>query len=253
MVFLHCGHVCQLGNYNVPHHSGPPVKDDRGRWVWCCACLWFWFRSIWDTQYFLFLVSWHWGLFSDAEESSPKCYSQKVSTRQCLSSGIQCLQVGVHVTLFYSCHACAILNGITGVTVMSAPPLISSTWFPSKERTTATAINQVKPPKIPDHQPMIAGVKCSRNWNFNGFCSSTYPLQTNKWNKSDAFSIFANRVSNRSEFCTNIGANKGQHWHLYGDPCRRLCSTLLSILCLFPFKTHSTPSPVVSHREDQVS
>jgi len=41
-----------------------------------------------------------------------------------------------------SCHACAILNGISGVTVMAAPPLISSTWFPASERTTATAINQ---------------------------------------------------------------------------------------------------------------
>jgi len=41
-----------------------------------------------------------------------------------------------------SCHACAILNGISGVTVMAAPPLISSTWFPTSERTTATAVNQ---------------------------------------------------------------------------------------------------------------
>ena len=43
----------------------------------------------------------------------------------------------------HSCHACAILNGISGVTVMAAPPIISSTWFPASERTTATAINQV--------------------------------------------------------------------------------------------------------------
>jgi len=46
-------------------------------------------------------------------------------------------------TLFLiSCHACAILNGISGVTIMAAPPLISSAWFPPSERTTATAINQ---------------------------------------------------------------------------------------------------------------
>ena len=38
---------------------------------------------------------------------------------------------------------CAILNGVVGVVVMAAPPLISSTWFPTSERTTATAINQV--------------------------------------------------------------------------------------------------------------
>jgi len=40
-----------------------------------------------------------------------------------------------------SCHLCAILNGISGVTIMAAPPLISSQWFPTSERTTATSIN----------------------------------------------------------------------------------------------------------------
>ena len=42
----------------------------------------------------------------------------------------------------YSCHACAILNGVSGVTIMAAPPLISSQWFPPDQRTTATSINQ---------------------------------------------------------------------------------------------------------------
>ena len=42
-----------------------------------------------------------------------------------------------------SCHLCAVLNGISGITVMAAPPLLSSIWFPPKERTMATAINQV--------------------------------------------------------------------------------------------------------------
>ena len=44
--------------------------------------------------------------------------------------------------LYLSSHACAILNGISGVTIMAAPPLISSHWFPPEERTTATSINQ---------------------------------------------------------------------------------------------------------------
>ena len=39
-----------------------------------------------------------------------------------------------------SCHLCAILNGVSGVTIMAAPPLISSQWFPPNERTTATGI-----------------------------------------------------------------------------------------------------------------
>eukprot|EP00095_Tigriopus_kingsejongensis_P002575 maker-scaffold274_size229011-snap-gene-1.27 protein:Tk02575 transcript:maker-scaffold274_size229011-snap-gene-1.27-mRNA-1 annotation:"hypothetical protein DAPPUDRAFT_102163" len=43
----------------------------------------------------------------------------------------------------WSSHICAILNGISGVTVMSAPPVISAMWFPPNERATATAIAQV--------------------------------------------------------------------------------------------------------------
>jgi hypothetical protein len=46
-------------------------------------------------------------------------------------------------TVVFSCHICSILNGISGVTIMAAPPLISSLWFAPDERTTATAINQV--------------------------------------------------------------------------------------------------------------
>lgn len=42
-----------------------------------------------------------------------------------------------------SAHLGAILNGIAGVTIMAAPPAISAVWFPPKQRTTATCINQV--------------------------------------------------------------------------------------------------------------
>ena len=31
---------------------------------------------------------------------------------------------------------------MSGVTIMAAPPLISSQWFPPDQRTTATSINQ---------------------------------------------------------------------------------------------------------------
>ena len=37
----------------------------------------------------------------------------------------------------YSSHICAILNGIAGVVVFSAPPAVSAAWFPPEERTTA--------------------------------------------------------------------------------------------------------------------
>ena len=42
-----------------------------------------------------------------------------------------------------SAHLGAILNGISGATIMSAPPALSAIWFPPEQRTTATCINQV--------------------------------------------------------------------------------------------------------------
>jgi FLVCR family MFS transporter len=47
------------------------------------------------------------------------------------------------VTFTVMSHICAILNGLSGVTVMAAPPAISAAWFPPHERTTATCINLV--------------------------------------------------------------------------------------------------------------
>ena len=38
------------------------------------------------------------------------------------------------------CHLCAILNGVAGIIVFSAPSALSSTWFPPEERTTATGV-----------------------------------------------------------------------------------------------------------------
>merc|ERR1711970_170775 len=53
-----------------------------------------------------------------------------------------CRLVFKNPTVFLvSCHLCAILNGISGVTICAGPPLISSQWFPTSERTTATSIN----------------------------------------------------------------------------------------------------------------
>ena len=61
-----------------------------------------------------------------------------------VGSVLRCCQVFItDARLFLaSCHICSILNGIAGVTIMAAPPLISSLWFPQNERTTATSINQ---------------------------------------------------------------------------------------------------------------
>ena len=37
-------------------------------------------------------------------------------------------------------HICAILNGMAGIIVFSAPSAVSSAWFSPGERTTATGI-----------------------------------------------------------------------------------------------------------------
>lgn len=38
------------------------------------------------------------------------------------------------------CHLCAVLNGVAGIVVFSAPSAVSAAWFPPEERTTATGI-----------------------------------------------------------------------------------------------------------------
>ncbi|CAB4055555.1 DIRC2 [Lepeophtheirus salmonis] len=42
-----------------------------------------------------------------------------------------------------SSHIGSILNGISGTTILSAPSVLSSTWFPPNERTIATSISQM--------------------------------------------------------------------------------------------------------------
>jgi len=41
------------------------------------------------------------------------------------------------------CHISAVLNGIPGIIVTSAPPAVSAAWFPPDERVTATSISQM--------------------------------------------------------------------------------------------------------------
>ena len=40
------------------------------------------------------------------------------------------------------CHVSAVLNGIAGVVLCSAPAAVSAAWFPPDERVTATSIGQ---------------------------------------------------------------------------------------------------------------
>ncbi len=56
-----------------------------------------------------------------------------------IGSLLRCLPF--KVTAFaWACHACAILNGVAGIVIFSAPSAVSAAWFPPNERTTATGI-----------------------------------------------------------------------------------------------------------------
>lgn len=56
-----------------------------------------------------------------------------------LGTLLRCLPLGI-TPFTWMCHLCAILNGIAGIVVFSAPSAVSSAWFPPNERTTATGI-----------------------------------------------------------------------------------------------------------------
>ena len=57
-----------------------------------------------------------------------------------LGAAMRCVFTS-NISIFtYSSHICAILNGIAGVVVFSAPPAVSAAWFPPEERTIATGV-----------------------------------------------------------------------------------------------------------------
>jgi FLVCR family MFS transporter len=54
-------------------------------------------------------------------------------------------------TFVIFCHIGAFLNGVAGVLVMSAPPLVTALWFPERERIFATSISQERDSPIVKH------------------------------------------------------------------------------------------------------
>jgi len=57
-----------------------------------------------------------------------------------VGTGLRCIP-GIGIYAFtWTAHLCAILNGIAGIVIFSAPAAVSSAWFPPGERTTATGI-----------------------------------------------------------------------------------------------------------------
>ncbi|ESP01117.1 hypothetical protein LOTGIDRAFT_139886, partial [Lottia gigantea] len=64
-----------------------------------------------------------------------------------LGSGCRCISQTPPISTWMM-HLGQLLNGCAGAVAMSASPVISSTWFPPNERTTATAIGVLIPDVI---------------------------------------------------------------------------------------------------------
>eukprot|EP00096_Caligus_rogercresseyi_P014918 TRINITY_DN7380_c0_g1_i1.p1 TRINITY_DN7380_c0_g1~~TRINITY_DN7380_c0_g1_i1.p1 ORF type:complete len:450 (-),score=101.18 TRINITY_DN7380_c0_g1_i1:185-1534(-) len=64
-------------------------------------------------------------------------------TLSLLSLSIRCVSTSNPTTFMAFAHIGSIMNGVSGTMVLSAPAVLSSTWFPPSERTIATSISQM--------------------------------------------------------------------------------------------------------------
>jgi len=98
----------------------------------------------------------NWGSISFLVFMVPVLYLQNINLRSSilLSSSLIALGTALRCVflIFPSlseenftilCHISAVLNGIPGIIVTSAPPAVSAAWFPPDERVTATSISQM--------------------------------------------------------------------------------------------------------------
>jgi len=108
----------------------------------------------WDTATVSLFANW--GSIAFLAFMVPILYLQDFNLRATvlLSSGLVALATsircaflvfpGIPDSLFtILCHISAILNGIPGIVVASAPAAVSAAWFPPHERVTATSISQM--------------------------------------------------------------------------------------------------------------
>jgi len=98
----------------------------------------------------------NWGSISFLVFMVPVLYLQNINLRSsillssslvALGTALRCMFL-IYPTLSEQsftilCHLSAVLNGIPGIIVTSAPPAVSAAWFPPHERVTATSISQM--------------------------------------------------------------------------------------------------------------
>ena len=88
-----------------------------------------------------FLGSVRLGIFKPGKVYSMRNYIHPIPfSHKLLLIFINFLMFPMYVSYFSTCHFCAIMNGVSGIVVFSAPSAVSSAWFPPNERTTATGI-----------------------------------------------------------------------------------------------------------------
>lgn len=98
----------------------------------------------------------NWGSISFLVFMVPVLYLQNINLRSSivLSSSLVAIGTSIRCLFFVFpslsdsnftviCHISAVLNGIPGIVVTSAPPAVSAAWFPPDERVTATSISQM--------------------------------------------------------------------------------------------------------------
>lgn len=98
----------------------------------------------------------NWGSISFLVFMVPVLYLQDVSLRSSIVLSSSLIALGTTLRCLFLvfpdltdsqftilCHVSAILNGIPGIIVTSAPPAVSAAWFPPNERVTATSISQM--------------------------------------------------------------------------------------------------------------
>merc|ERR1719361_210106 len=108
----------------------------------------------WDTATVSLYANW--GSIAFLAFMVPILYLQDFNLRATvlLSSGLVALATSIRCaflvfpgipdsTFTILCHVAAILNGIPGIVVASAPAAVSAAWFPPHERVTATSISQM--------------------------------------------------------------------------------------------------------------
>ena len=134
-------------------------------------------------------------------------------------------------------HFCAVLNGIAGVVVFSAPPAVSAAWFPPGERTIATGIAIVSN-NLGSAFSFLAGPAIVPDPKMN---RNTKPVNISLQNTSDI------AFRNDSYSCPSVNEDEKIMIHRRLDilmylEAAMVFSVFLLILCNFPSKPKRPPS-----------